>query len=470
MRRRPPLPERPRWALLAACIASGTTVGFLVCAPPALPSLQRDLGASFEQLQWIVNGYVLAQAALLVTAGSLGDRRGHRRLFLGGMVAYAAALVACACAPSALALALFGTLAGAVSAVALGNTLSIVSLAYPEGARRQRALAAWGVSIALAYAAGPLAGGLLAQQIGWRAVFAALAAPTLLGALLAVRSVPAHATRDARLDPLGALLIAAGLVAAVFALIEGNRLGWTSASIVAASAGALMLLAAFAAWERRAPAPLLDPEVTAQPALRAAALATFALSASLFAMVFYLPRYLMVVLDASPLAAGVGLLGVTGTCVATALVGLRLRGRVSKRRLVVASLVALGAGAALTAQLASAASYPALLPGLALFGWGVGTINGPLAALAAQAGGHARSGVANAAIYLCRPVGAAAGIAGLGALLQVRTGADGLPLTAGVASVADVQALLGGFATVLHVVAAASLLAAAACTALLRDR
>ncbi|MBS1869695.1 MAG: MFS transporter [Actinobacteria bacterium] len=470
MRRHPRLPERPRWALLAACLASGTTVGFLVCAPPALPSLQRDLGASFEQLQWIVNGYVLAQAALLVTAGSLGDRRGHRRLFLGGMAGYAVALVACALAPSALALALLGALAGGVSALALGNTLSIVSLAYPEGGRRQRALAAWGVSVALAYAAGPLVGGLLAQWLGWRAVFAALAAPAALAALLAVRSVPAHAARDARLDPLGALLVVAGLAAAVFALIEGNRDGWTSAPIVASAAGALALLSAFFAWERRAPAPMLDPQVTAQPLLRAAALGTLALSASQFAMAFYLPRYLMVVLGARPLAAGAGLLGVTGVAVVASLVTLRLRRRVPERTLAVASLVALGVGAALTAQLASAAAYLPLLPGLVVFGWGIGTINGPLAALAARAGGRTRSGAANAAIYLCRPVGAAAGIAGLGALLQVRAGADGLPLAAGAASAADVHALIGGVATVLRVVAAAALLTAVACAALLRER
>lgn len=465
-----PAPRRQRRALLAACVASGTTVGFLVCAPPALPSLQRDLGASFEQLQWIANGYVLAQAALLVTAGSLGDRRGHRRLFVAGMAAYALALLACALAPSASVLALLGTLAGGVSALALGNALALVSLAYPEGGRRQAALAAWGVSIALAYAAGPLLGGLIAQQLGWRAVLAALAATTAAGALLAVRSVPAPPPGDARLDPLGALLLAGGLGAAVLALIEGDRLGWTSAPIAAAVAVALAMLTAFVAWERRAPAPMLDPRMTAQPLLRAAVLATLALSAGQFAMAFSLPRYLMVVLGASPLAAGAGLLGVTGTAVVAAFATVRLRERVSVRRLVVASLVALGAGAALTAQLASSASYAALLPGLVVFGWGVGTMNGPLAALAAQAGGRTRSGAANAAIYLCRPVGAAAGIAGLGALLQVRAGAGGVPLTADAASAADVQALFGGVETVLRVVAAAALLTAAACAALLRDR
>lgn len=443
----PPLPQRPRWALLAACLSSATTVGFIVCAPPALPALQRDLGTSFEAQQWIVNAYVLTQAALLVTAGSLGDRRGHRRVFVAGMATYALTLLAFAAAPSALALALLGALAGAVSALALGTTLSIVSLAYPDARRRQAALAAWGVSIAVAYAAGPPLGGLLAEHVGWRAVFAALAVPTALGALLALHSVPADGARHARLDPLGALLLAGALGAAVFALIEGNRQGWTSTPIVVACGGTLVLLAAFAAWERRAPAPMLDPRVTREPVLQAAALATLALSAGLFAMVFYLPRHLMAALDAGPATAGLGLLGVTGPAVLAALAGLRLRGRVPERRLVIASLAALAAGAALTAQLASAASYPALLPGLVLFGVGVGTINGPLAALVAQVAGRTQSGVANAAIYLCRPAGAVAGIAGLGALLP-----------------------LGGIETIFRVIAAAALLAAATCAALLRRR
>jgi len=447
VRTRPPLPQHPRWALLAACLSSATTVGFIVCAPPALPALQRDLGASFEAQQWIVNAYVLTQAALLVTAGSLGDRRGHRRVFVAGMTAYALALLAFAAAPSALVLALLGALAGAVSALALGTTLSIVSLAHPEPRRRQAALAAWGVSVAVAYAAGPPLGGLLAEHVGWRAVFAALAVPTALGALLALLSVPADGPRHARLDLPGALLLVAGLGAAVLALIEGNRLGWTSAPIVAALTGAVAFLAAFAAWERRAPAPMLEPRMTAEPVLQAAALATLALSAGLFAMVFYLPRHLMAALDAGPTTAGLGLLGITAPAVAAALVGLRLRGRVSERRLVIASLVALAAGAALTAQLLAAGSYPALLPALVVFGVGVGTINGPLAALVAQVAGRTKSGVANAAIYLCRPVGAAAGIAGLGALLP-----------------------LGGIRTIFFVVAVAALLAATACAGLLRQR
>lgn len=442
---RPPLPQRPAAALLAACLASATTVGFIVCAPPALPSLQRDLGAGFEQQQWIVNGYVLTQAALLVTAGSLGDRRGHRRVFLAGMTTYALALVACAAAPSALALALLGAIAGAASALALGTTLSIVSLAHPDPRRRQAALALWGVSIAVAYAAGPLLGGLLAEQLGWRAVSAALAVPTALGALLALRSVPADGPRHARLDLLGALMLAAGLAAAVFTLIEGNRLGWSSAPILAACAGALTLLAALAWWERRAPAPMLDPRVTREPVLQAAALATLALSAGLFAIVFYLPRHLMAVLDASPATAGAGLLGVMAPAVLASLAALRLRGRVAERRLVVVALVALAAGAALTAQGVDAGRYAALLPGLVVFGVGVGTINGPLAALVAQVAGRTQPGVANAAIYLCRPVGAAIGIAGLGALLP-----------------------LGGFEAIFRVIAVAALLAAAAFSALVR--
>lgn len=464
---RPPLWQRPAAALLAACLASATTVGFIVCTPPALPSLQRDLGASFEQQQWIVNSYVLTQAALLVTAGSLGDRRGHRQIFVAGMAVYALALLAFAAAPSALALALLGAIAGAASALALGTTLSIVSLAHPDPQRRQAALAIWGVSIALSYAAGPPLGGLLAKHLGWRAVFATLAVPTALGALLALHSVPADGPRRARLDPLGALLLAAGLTAAVFTLIEGNRLGWASAPIVAACAGALTLLAALAWWERRAPAPMLDPRLTREPVLQAAALATLALSAGLFAIVFYLPRHLMAVLDASPATAGAGLLGVMVPAVFASLAGLRLRGRVPERRLVVGSLVALATGAAFTALFTSAASYPALLPELAIFGLGVGTINRALAVLVAQVAGRTRSGVSNAAIYLCRPVGAVAGIAGLGALLELRTGGHADQLASDAAAA---QALLGGFETVFLAIAVVTLLAALACAALLRRR
>lgn len=422
--------SHPRWALLSACLATGTMVGFLICTPPALPLIQHDLGASFDELQWIPNAYSLAQAALLVTGGAIGDRIGHRRVYLLGMSGYAVALTLCAIAPDALALVLLGALAGLVSSPALGNALSILAHAFPPQ-HRAAALAAWGVSVGVAYAAGPLIGGVVAQQLGWRYVFLVLAALAATGALAAARSVGAGVrTADASYDVPGVLLLAGGLVLLLVTLIEGNRLGWESALIACAAAGTLVLLWAFAVWERRTAKPLLDVDLLRDPVLRAAALATLTLSGGFFAMVFYLPIYLVVVLDASPGEAAVQLLGVTGTCLVASLVTLRLRRRIPARWLVIAALLALSVGALLTSRVTVSWGYGSLLPGLAVFGWGLGTINGPLAALVAD-GGRARLGVANAAVYVCRPVGAALGIAGFGAVLQAQIAAS-LTLPAGV--------------------------------------
>lgn len=420
----------PGWVLASVSIASGTTVGFILCLPPALPLIQRDLGASFEELLWIPNAYTIAQGALLVLGGSLGDRLGYRRVYVPAMGIFAVALAICALAPNGLALIGLAVLVGGVSALMLGNALSVLAFAYAP-ARRSFALALWGVGLAAFYALTPVLGGAIAQYFSWRLTFVALALLASFGAFAAVRSVsaaPAPAAPRGR-DIPGAALLTLGMALIVAVLIEGNRLGWGSPPIVAAAICGLGSLGALLAWELRAPAPILDFTLLKEPAIRAAALGTLGFSMGMFAMVFYLPALFSEELGATPAESALMLLGATGTGLLASLVTVRLRRGIDDRVLLVSSLALMAAGALLTSQVKREWTYESFLPGLIVFGLGLGSFSGPLAAIVAAAAGPVRSGLANSLVYSCRMIGSAIGIAGFGALLQVqiRAALDGIP-------------------------------------------
>jgi EmrB/QacA subfamily drug resistance transporter len=463
-------------------------VGFLISTAPALPLVQRDLGARFDELQWVLTAYSLGQASFLVVGGALGDRLGHRRVYLVGLGGYATMLVACAAAPSTLALILLAAVTGVVSAFALGNALTVLGQSFAPD-RRGPALAAWGVSIGIAYAAGPLLGGYVAQHVGWRVTFMVLGVLAAIGMAVAIPSVRREEPAGGEgFDVPGVVLLIGGFGLVLTALNEGNRWGWGSAPVLACAVVGAAVLATFVAWQARARAPVLDLALLREPLMSAAILATLVLSIGFFAVIFYLPAFFSAILDATPDRAAVELLGVTGTCVAASLVTLRLRRQVSERALVVIALLALAGGALLTSRVEVSWGYPSLLPGFLLFGLGIGMINGPLAALVAEAAGPSRSGVANATVYSCRLIGGALGIAGFGALLQaqirselalpngvdhtavvgavtagdIERAASGLPAGADSAFRVDAQlALVHGLGTVFLLLAAAFALAAA---------
>ena len=233
------------------CVSTALLLLNVAAPQVALAAIAQALDASFADLQWVLSGYALALAVFLLTAGSLADRFGRRRLFLIGLTMFSAASLLCALAPGAGTLIAARILQGLGAAVVFPSSLAILAEAF-QGAERRRAIGAWGATIGLAFAAGPLIGGLLVDTVGWRGVFATsfvLGAPTLM---LALRHV--QESRDPDPPPVdwaGVSTLSLGLFAGVFAVLRGNALGWTSTTVLGCLALCAVALTAFVAVERR---------------------------------------------------------------------------------------------------------------------------------------------------------------------------------------------------------------------------
>src|SRR4051794_18155424 len=236
----------------------------------ALPHIGADLGTNVAGLQWVVDGYALALASLMLGAGTLGDLRGHRRMVLGGLALFGIASLGCALAPGVGALVAFRVAQGVGAAVMLPGTLAVIANAFPASGEQAKAIGVWAGIGSVALPCGPLLGGLLTDSVGWRAIFF-LNIPVVAIALV-VASRVVEETRDPRarqLDVPGVALGAGALAALVFACIRAGQSGFSAAVAVAAIAAAA-LGAAFVRAERASEHPLLPMRLFRRPAFLAA--------------------------------------------------------------------------------------------------------------------------------------------------------------------------------------------------------
>jgi len=381
----------------------------------ALPSIGRDLGAGVTGLQWVVDGYALALAALLLAGGTVGDARGHKPVVFTGLALFGAASLACGLAPTSGALIAARAAQGVGAALLLPGTLAIITRVFAGPAEQARAIGVWAGVGSVALAGGPLLGGALVDGIGWRWVFF-LNVPIVAGAgLVAARVVPAAPPRGGRLDVPGTVLGALTLGATVFAVIEAGRDGPAPAPLVAA-ATAVIALAGFVKVERRAADPVLPLGLLRRPAFGTANAVAGAMNLGTLGLLFLLTLYLQTVQHRSPLNAGVALLPLfLPMALLAPLVG-RVVARIGPRPVMVAGLLLAAAGTGLVAGWSTGTPYAALLP--ALLGWGVGlALLTPAVVAAAVAAVPAdRTGLASGVNNTARQAGGAIGIAGYGAL------------------------------------------------------
>ena len=383
----------------------------------ALPTLERDLGASSSQLQWIVDSYMLVFAGLLLTAGALGDRFGRRRALTFGLAVFGLGSALSAVAGSAEALIASRALMGVGGAFIMPSTLSILTATFPAH-ERARAIGAWAAVSGLGIAIGPLAGGWIIEHADWSWIFL-VNVPFVVGALLAGRwLVPESLDPSApRLDLPGFGLSTLGLVALVWAIIEAPNSGWTSPAILAALGVAASLLIAFVAWERRTPHPMLDIELFRNRRFSAASGAITLSFFAMFGAIYFLTQYLQLVLGFSALEAGVRILPVA--------VGIALGGPLSARlserigaKVVVASGLTLVAGAlALMTQFELGSSYAIVAAAFAMLGLGIGMAMTPATDAVMGSLPIAKASVGSAVNDAARTTGGALGVAIMGSIM-----------------------------------------------------
>ena len=294
-----------RWTLAVVCAATAMLMLDIAVVNTALSDIAADLNTGLSGLQWVVDAYTLALAAVVLTAGSLADRFGRRRLFTIGLSLFTVTSLVCAAATDIVMLNSARAAQGVGAAIMFAVSLALLSQAFQSPQERGKAFAAYGASIGAAFAIGPLVGGALTSGLDWRWIFLINLPLGLICLAITRRSVEESRDPHARkLDLPGQLTLTAGLFLLVLALLRGNEDGWTSATIVAELIGAVAFLGAFIAVEARVKEPMLPLGLFRNRAFTGAQVAAFAISASFFAVFLYTTIYLQQILGLSAIEAG----------------------------------------------------------------------------------------------------------------------------------------------------------------------
>jgi EmrB/QacA subfamily drug resistance transporter len=397
----------------------------------ALPTIGEDLGAGIASLQWVVNAYTLTLSGFLLLGGSLGDHYGRRRVFVLGVVWFAAASLLCGLAPTDQALIAARALQGVGGALLTPGSLAIIEASF---AREDRgpAIGAWSGLGGVTAAIGPFLGGWLVQAATWRLVFLINLPLAALVVWVSLRHVPESRDPGAtgRLDWAGAALAAAGLAGVVYALTDGPAKGWTSPPILVAGLGGVAALVALVAWERQSAAPMLPLDLFASRQFSAANVVTFVVYGALAGSLFLMPIQLQRVLGYSPVASGVALVPITVVMLLLSARAGRLASRIGPRLPMTLGPLGVAAGFLLFSRIGPGASYLVdILPASLVYGLGLTLTVAPLTATVLAAAPAEHAGIASAVNNdVARTAGllavavlpVVAGISGAGALEPAR--------------------------------------------------
>jgi EmrB/QacA subfamily drug resistance transporter len=410
--------QRRWWAFGVLCLSLLVVVLDNTILNVALPTLARDLSATGSQLQWIVDSYVLIFAGLLLTSGSIGDRFGRKGALFAGMAIFAAGSIWAALAGSADMLIAARALMGVGGALMMPPTLSITTNMF-DAEERAKAIGIWAGVAGLGIVLGPLAGGWLLKYFSWGAVFLVnlplIAVALVAGFFLLPDSRDPEATP---LDPVGALLSIAGLVALLYGIIEVPIHGWTDRTILTSFGLAAILLAAFVGWELRTAHPMLDMRLFRNARFSAASLALALVTFSLFGTLFFLTQYLQLILGYTALEAGVRFAPLAVGLGLGAGVSTRLMKRFGAKLPVGLGLLIVGAALALLALVDVGSDYWLVAAVIVTLGFGMGNVMPPATDSIMGALPLAQAGVGSAMNDTTRQVGGALGVAVLGSLLS----------------------------------------------------
>jgi EmrB/QacA subfamily drug resistance transporter len=410
--------NRRWWTLAAMCFALAMVMLDNTVTNVALPSIQRDFDASLSALEWTINAYTLTFAVLLVTGGRLGDIFGRRKVFLIGVVVFAAASATIGFAPSEGWLVASRAVQGMGAALMMPGTLSIITNAFPPQ-ERGKAIGTWAGVSAIALALGPLVGGWLTEDVTWRAIFF-INVPIAVVAVF----VTLFATEESRdetasrsVDFPGIATLTVGLTALVLALVEGNGWGWGSPAIVVLLVAAVGGLGTFVAIERISAAPIVDFAFFRSRSFLGANVVAFAISFGMFAVFFFLALYMQNILGYGPLETGVRFLPTTLVIMVAGPAAGRLSDRIGPRTPLTIGLLLVAASLAWQSRISVDTSFGFLVVPFILLGVGMGFTMSPMSTAAMNAVDRSKAGVASGTLSMTRMVGGTFGVAALGALV-----------------------------------------------------
>jgi EmrB/QacA subfamily drug resistance transporter len=411
---------RRRWLALGVLCASLLAIVIdNTIVNVALPTLVRDLRADVSELQWVVDAYTLVFAALLLLAGTLGDRYGRRRTLLWGLAVFGAASAGAAFAGGVDALIAARAVMGAGAAFIMPATLSLLISVFTDPRERATAIGIWAATAGVGVALGPVVGGVLLDHFGWGSIFLVNVPLTALALVAGRRLLPESRDPAARpVDWTGAGLSGAGLVALVWAVIEAPAQGWTSATVLGAGAFAAVALAAFAVHQRRAAAPLLDLRLFEDARFSAASGTVMVLFFALFGFLFLATQYLQFVLGFSPVQAGVRVLPYAGAMIVCAPLSSRLVARFGTRRVVTAGMVLFAAGLAVAGTVTTGSGYGRLAVALLFMGAGMGLAGAPATESIMSSLPPDRANIGSAVNDTTRELGGALGVAVIGSIMS----------------------------------------------------
>ena len=422
--------DRRKWWTLAA-VSFGLFMIMLdnTVVNVALPAIQEDLGADLSQLQWIVTGYALTFAALMLIGGKLADAYGRRLLFVIGIVVFTAASLWCGLSSSGEMLIAARVVQGAGAALMNPATLSIIAATFPPK-ERGMAIGIWAGVSALALAIGPLVGGLLTEHLSWHWIFfvnVPVGVVAVAASLLLIKESKDETHESLDLPGLGTSAL--GLFALTYGLIEGNDYGWSSARIVGSFVVAAVSLASFVVIERRRRSPMLDLTLFRSGTYTGANVAMLLVALSMFGVFFFVSLYMQNVLGYSAVQAGAAFLPMTLIIIVVAPIAGKASDRFGSRWLMTIGMLLLGVQLLYLSQLGPDATFWNLLPGFVVGGLGMSMTMTPTAAAATRAVPVHKAGVGAAVLNAMRQVGGSVGIALMGAIVaheaSGRPGLDG---------------------------------------------
>jgi EmrB/QacA subfamily drug resistance transporter len=410
------------WTLTAVCTGVFMLLLDITIVNVALPDIQEQLDASLSDLQWVIDAYALSLAALLLTAGSLADLFGRRRVFVIGLLLFTIGSVACGAAQDIFFLQVSRAFQGIGGAAMFATALALLAAAF-HGKDRGTAFGVFGATTGVAVAIGPVLGGALTSGLSWRWIFFVNVPICLVALAVSLTKVVESKDRHAgRPDWIGFVTFSVALGSLVYGLIEAGKDGWGETRVLASFVASAALLVAFVISQLLQEHPMFDLGLLRKPTFTGGLVAAFGLSASMFSLLTYLVIYVQNVLGYSAVATGVRFLYLSVASFFAAAIAGRLSERVPVKWLIGPGFLVLGTGLLLINGIQTDSSWTHLIAGMIVSGVGIGMINPPLASTAVGVVPVARAGMASGVNSTFRQVGIATGIAALGSIFSQQIG------------------------------------------------